>query len=402
EKAVRERNAVLARMREAGFITEAQREQAAAAPPPSPSLPPGYQENWAMSAIESELDLVLDQEELAEGGLRVETTLDPHLQSAAERALAARLRQIEERPGFPHRRLADFPAGDYSGEGAAPWLEGAVVALDSATGGIRALVGGRDYSLSRFQRAVLGRRQAGSVVKPFVFAAAFERGLRPSDLLSDARLSPSEIPRAYGAYDPANADGTFGGLLPAAEGLIRSRNTMSVRAGLCAGLDAVAEALIRAGIHNDPPRFPSVCLGSFESSLLQLTAAFAVFDTHGVKPQPYLIEKVTDARGRLLYRATRGKLRVFEEQAAEATAEILGEVIERGTAASARRLGFRGRGGGKTGTTNDYRDAWFVGFSGGLTCGVWIGFDQPRTILPGGTGADLALPVWVDVMNAAR
>ena len=402
EKAVRERNGVLLRMKQVGLITEEQWAKAAAAPAPKPRLPPGYQENWAMSAIEAELDLVIDREELLEGGLKIDTTLDPAIQAAAEASLARRLREIEERTGYPHPKFKDFARRDFSAERSAPWLEGAVVVLDSSTGAIRAIVGGRDFSRSRFFRAALGKRQVGSLVKPWVFAVAFERGLQRRELISDARLSPAEIPKEYGKYDPANSDGVYGGMLPAEDGLILSRNTMAVRVGLRGGLELVAEAIIRSGIHPSPPRFPSICLGSFESNLLQLTAAFALFENQGIKPQPYLIEKVTDSRGRILFRATKGSMRVFKPSTAKTTALVLEEVLERGTGATARRLGFRGRGGGKTGTTNDYRDAWFVGFSKGITCGVWVGFDQPRTILPEGTGANLALPVWVDVMNAVR
>lgn len=401
EKAVRERNAVLARMLEVGLITEEQRAQAAAAPPPAPRPPPGYQESWAMEAIESELDSMLERGQRMEGGLRIETTLDPGLQAAAESALARRLEAIESQPGYRHPRLADFRGRDFSAERAAPWLEGAVVVLDARSGAIRAIVGGRDFQRSRFQRAVWGRRQAGSLVKPFIYAAAFEKGLRPSERISDARLSPREIPAGLGAYDPANFDGVFGGELPAGEGLIRSRNTMAVRVGLRAGLEDAAKMVARAGIHPDPPRFPSLCLGAFESDLRSLTAAYTAWLNDGVRRQPYLISRVLDSSGRVLYQAPRISHRVMTPEAARLTAGLLAEVLERGTAAAARRLGFRGRGGGKTGTTNAYQDAWFIGWSEGLLCGVWVGFDQPRPILAGGTGAELALPVWVDVMNSA-
>jgi penicillin-binding protein 1A len=171
-------------------------------------------------------------------------------------------------------------------EDGAPYLEGAAIAIDSRTGGIRAIAGGRDYVRSKFNRAVLGSRQIGSAVKPFVYAKAFENGLHPGDLVDDGRLHPGEIPTAYGHYDPANSDNTYRGELPASEGLVLSRNTMSVRIGMWTGLDSIREAIIRLGLSRNPPGVPSLCLGAFESNLKDLTASYTVFANGGVKLQP--------------------------------------------------------------------------------------------------------------------
>jgi penicillin-binding protein 1A len=174
---------------------------------------------------------------------------------------------------------------------------------------------------------------------------------------------------------------------------------MTVRVGLAAGLDHVTEKIRLSGMAADPPGLPAVCLGAFESNLKDLTAAYTVFANDGVKLQPFLIDKVLDDQGQILYRATKGSLRVFSPKTAAVTASIMEEVLTRGTAQAAGRLGYRKRGAGKTGTTNDYRDAWFVGFNDSLTCGVWVGFDQPRKIQADGSGAILALPIWVDIMR---
>jgi penicillin-binding protein 1A len=403
EKAVRERNAVLDRMARLQFITEAERDAAMASKPEiAPRQRSAPQENWAMDSILRELDLIIDRESFDEGGLKIYTTIDSVLQTGAEAAVRRRLEQIEALPGYPHRPMKAFAGADLAGEDAVPYLEAAAIALDRHSGGIRAIVGGRDYGRSKFNRALLGSRQVGSAVKPFVYAKAFEKGLRPGDRINDNRLAPGELPAAYGRYNPGNSDNTYRGELAAAEGLILSRNTMTVRVGLFAGFDEIADTVIRSGLAPNPPRYPALCLGAFEASLKDLTAAYTVFATGGIKLQPYLIEKVTDENGRILYKATRGKLPVLKPEAARMTTSIMEEVLTRGTAARARRLGLRHRAAGKTGTTNDYQDAWFVGFDDRLVCGVWVGFDRPTRIMPGGTGGELALPVWVDIMETRR
>ena len=400
---VRERNIVLHRMHDLGLITLAQQDEATSAPlVTSPKTKTSPEDNWAMDAILRDLDMVLDPRQLDGGGLKIYTTIDAGLQRAAEESVARRLREIEGQPGYPHQPAGAFETQVLDAEKSAPYLQASALAMDNGTGGIRAIVGGRDYGRSKFHRALFGRRQIGSTVKPFVYAEAFEQGLQPEEPVDDGRLGPGEIPAKYGGYSPSNSDGTYRGMLPAGEGLVESRNTMTVRIGLRAGLDHVADAIIRAGLSADPPRYPSLCLGAFETTLKDLTAAYTVFATGGTKLQPYLIERVTDAEGRLLYKATHGRLDVFQSSAVSQTTALLEEVVERGTGARARELGLRGRAAGKTGTTNNFVDAWFLGFDPRLTCGVWVGFDQPRTIRPGGYGATLALPIWVDIIQAGK
>jgi penicillin-binding protein 1A len=403
EGSICERNTVLGRMLDLGFITRSEYDEAAASPliamPRTRTWP---EDNWAMDAILRELELVLDDGQMDGGGLKIYTTIDGPLQRAAEESVAARLVQVESQPGYPHK-----PAGDYSGtsldaEKSAPYLQAAAIALENRSGGIRAIVGGRDYSKSKFQRAIFGKRQAGSVVKSFVFASAFEAGLSPDEQVSDDRIQPGEIPRKFGTYDPGNSDGEYRGLQPAGVGLVDSRNTMTVRIGMRAGLDRIANMIQRAGIAGDPPRFPALCLGAFETSLKDITSAYTVFATGGVKLQPYIIDRVLDSSGNVLFKSTRGRIPVVNPAAAQRTASLLEEVVTRGTASRASALGLRGYGAGKTGTTNNYLDAWFVGFDKNLTCGVWVGFDKPRPIMKGGYGGALALPIWVDIIEAAK
>ena len=403
EGSIRERNTVLVRMLDLGFITQSEHNEAAASPLVAmPRTKTSPEDNWAMDAILRELELVLDDGQMDGGGLKIYTTIDGPLQRAAEESVAARLLQVEAQPGYPHKPMRDFESAVLDAEKSAPYLQAAAIALENRSGGIRAIVGGRDYAKSKFQRALFGKRQAGSVIKSFVFASAFEAGLSPGESVSDDRIQPGEIPRKFGVYDPANSDGEYRGLQPVSVGLVDSRNTMTVRIGMRAGLDRIANMIQRAGIAADPPRFPALCLGAFETSLKDITSAYTVFATGGVKLQPYIIDRILDSSGNVLYKSTRGRISVINPAAAQMTTSLLEEVVSRGTAARARELGLRGYGAGKTGTTNNYLDAWFVGFDKNLTCGVWVGFDKPRPIMKGGYGGALALPIWVDIIEASK
>jgi penicillin-binding protein 1A len=403
EGSLRERNTVLGRMRDLGLITSIEYDEASASPLLAmPRIKTSPEDNWAMDAILRELELVLEPGQMNEGGLKIYTTIDGPLQSAAEQALRSRLQAVEAQPGYPHKPMSDFKDAVLDGEKSAPYLQAAAIALDNKSGGIRAIVGGRDYESSKFHRALFGRRQAGSIIKPFVYACAFESGIAPNESISDDRIQSGEIPRKFGSYDPSNSDGSYRGLQPLGEGLVESRNTMTVRLGMRAGLDRIANMVVKAGIAADPPRYPAICLGAFETNLRDITSAYTAFATGGVKLQPYLIDRVFDARGNVLYKSTRGRIPVINPAAARMTTSLLEDVVTRGTASRAKEFGLTGKGAGKTGTTNNYLDAWFIGFDSSLTCGVWVGFDKPRPIKPGGYGGALALPIWVDIIESAK
>lgn len=403
EKATRERNTVLGRMLKLGYIDKEQYQAALATKVTSGPRPRSTpQENWAMDSIVRDLQLVIDQDQLDEGGLKIYTTIDSDLQKVAESAVKQRLGEIEKDSAFKHKPFHPLSNEEIANLAASPFLQAAALAVDNKTGGIRAIVGGRDYEYSKFNRALLGKRQVGSSIKPFVYAKAFEAGLHPGDPINDNRLGPGDLPAAFRKYDPSNSDNTYRGLLPAAEGLVLSRNTMSVRVGKIAGFDNIADTITRAGISTNPPHFPSICLGAFEANLKDMTGAYTVFATGGTKLQPYLIDRIVDADNNVIYRATKASVPVLPEQPTRLTASIMEDVLIRGTASRSRALGLRHRAAGKTGTTNDYQDAWFLGFDDQITCGVWVGFDVPEKIMPGGTGAELALPIWVDIIEASR
>src|SRR5216117_870257 len=403
EGAAMQRNAVLDRMVASKKITPAKAEEAKLTKIVThPKRLPQIQENYAMDAVQRDLNLLLTQDQIDNGGLSIYTTLDPSVQNAAQDALETQLTKIEHQSNFHHPVKANYkPPENGEGDSAMPYLEGAVVVVDNASGGIRALVGGRDYAQSKFNRALApANRQVGSAFKPFVYTVAFSHGLLPSAAISDGPIRPGEIEGA-GTWSPGNSDGTYGGIMPCSYGLIHSRNTMSVRVGQFAGLDAVQKVANDLGISQSVPHGPASYISSFESNLKDLTSAYAVFPNAGVRKQAYIIERIYNQQHKPIYLAAHISVPTVDPGAAWMTSRLMQEVLTEGTAASSRSLGFKLPAAGKTGTTNDYKDAWFLGYTSTLTCGVWVGFDQPTTIIPHGYGAALALPVWVQVMNKA-
>ncbi len=357
------------------------------------------QENYAMDTVRRELDLLLSDAQRDDGGLKIYTTIDPTLQQAAEKSIDVQLRKVESRPGYAHPKRVNFSQQAKEDELQTPYLQGAVVVIDNKSGGIRAVVGGRDFSESKYNRATQAGRQVGSTFKPFVYAAAFARGMLPGAAISDEAIERGEITGA-GNWTPGNSDGTNKGVLPAEDGLILSRNTMSVRVGERAGLEAVEKVAEDVGILG-MTRQPAAFLGAFESTVSELTSAYSTFANNGIRRQSYIIERIDTSDGAIVYRAAHVSRPAIDPGVNWLVTSTLEKVFERGTAATAGALGFKKTAAGKTGTTNDFRDAWFAGYTTSLTCGVWVGLDRPQTIIPHGYGAALALPIWVDVMNAA-
>ena len=397
-----QRDTVLDRMMELKEVTPAQAERAKHEPINShPRRLTLIQENYAMDAVQRDLNLLLTPDQIDNGGLFIYTTLDPAVQKAAADAIERQLAKIERQPGFKHPLKSQYRPPAEGEDNAMPYLEGALVAIDNASGGIRALVGGRDYAQSKFNRALApANRQIGSSFKPFVYTLAFTHGLLPGAAVSDGPIQPGEIQGA-GNWSPGNSDGRYGGIKPVSYGLIQSRNTMSVRVGEFAGLDDTQKIATTLGLGSDIPHGAAIYIGSFETDLKDLTSAYTVFPNAGIRKQSYVIERIDDPEHKPIYRAAHLTLPVLDPGATWMTTELMEEVITHGTASSARSLGFKLPAAGKTGTTDDFRDAWFVGFTSSMTCGVWVGFDQPTTIIPRGYGSALALPVWTQTMMKA-
>jgi membrane peptidoglycan carboxypeptidase len=404
EASFRERDTTLDRMVAANAITPEQAEEAKLEPIEiRPEWRRKYEESYVMDAVRRELEVLLEKENIELGGLTIVTTFDMRLQKVAEEALDKKLREIERIPGYPHRTRSKWLELPEDQRGEPDYLQGSVVVVENRTGAVLALVGGRDANESRFNRALQSRRQVGSIFKPFIYLSAFERGLRPTTAISDGRIQPGEI-RGGGRWRPRNADGVYGGFLPAADGLIRSRNTMSVRIGNFAGMDNIREVAAAAGFTATIPSNPSSFLGSWDASPWEVASAYSMFPNEGIRYRPYLISEIKDRDGNRLYPKEGNPQLAYESAPAGPTwtaSKVLQDVVTRGTAASVRRLGFDKPCAGKTGTTNDFRDAWFAGYTSSLTASVWVGFDKPKKTIQGGYGSVLALPVWVDVIRTA-
>src|SRR4051812_24500340 len=304
EGAAVERNAVLDRMVELKKIPAAEAAQSKLAKVNEhPKRLLQIQENYAMDAVQRDLNLILTQDQVDNGGLFIYTTLDPMVQNAAQTALETQLTKIEHQSNFHHPLKATYQPPDNGEDSSMPYLEGALVAIDNASGGIRALVGGRDYGQSKFNRALSpANRQVGSAFKPFVYALAFSHGMLPGAAISDGPIQPGEIEGA-GNWTPGNSDGTYGGIQPCSYGLIHSRNTMSVRVGQFAGLDGVQKVAMNVSLSDNVPHGPAIYIGSFETNLRSLTAAYSVFPNAGFRKQSYIIERIDDQDHQPIYRA---------------------------------------------------------------------------------------------------
>jgi len=400
EGSLRERDTVLERMTKLEYITAAEAATARETPIAlNAKRRLTVQENYAMDAVVRELGRVLSEDQLGESGLQIYTALDPVLQDAAQNGLNAHLTKIEALPKYNHPKKVDFTKEAREAELEPAYLQGAVVVLDNRNSAIRALVGGREYLDSRFNRALLAERPIGSTFKPFVYLAAFGRGMSPQSMLSDGPIQKGEV-RSNPNWSPQNSDGAFKGTMSAEDGLIQSRNTVTVRVGEAAGLQEVWRVAAAVGLEKMPKK-PSAYLGAFEASLLRVTTAYTVLASGGRLRQPFLIERVLDADGTVLYRAPTASKTVLQSGACALLTNVLSKVLDKGTGASARSAGFRKPAAGKTGTTDDYKDAWFVGYTSTLTAGVWVGFDKPQRTIAQGYGATMALPVWTEVMSAA-
>src|SRR6202140_857205 len=274
--------------------------------------------------------------------------------------------------------------------------QGALMALDNATGGIKAMVGGRDFSESKFDRATQALRQVGSSFKPYVYTAVIDRGGSPDDTILD---EPVTFETGSGPYSPHNYDEKFEGTITLRRALAQSRNIPALKLASKVGIKTVIEYAERFGITAKLPPYLPVALGSAEITLLEQTSAYSVFPNDGVRVTPRYITKVTDYEGRVLEEDFPDVKDVISERTARIMTSMLREVVLHGTGIAAAKLPFPVAG--KTGTTNDFTDAWFVGFTPTMTCGVWVGFDEKKSLGAKETGAHAALPIWMNFMTAA-
>jgi penicillin-binding protein 1A len=274
--------------------------------------------------------------------------------------------------------------------------QGALMAIDNATGGIKAMVGGRDFSESKFDRATQALRQVGSSFKPYVYTTVIDKGASPNDTILD---EPVTFETGSGPYSPHNYDEKFEGIITLRRALAQSRNIPALKLANKVGIKSVIDYAERFGITAKLPPYLPVALGSAEITLIEQTSAYSVFPNDGVRVTPHYITKVTDYEGRVLEEDYPEVKDVVSARTARIMTSMLREVVLHGTGIAAAKLPFPVAG--KTGTTNDFTDAWFVGFSPSMTCGVWIGFDEKRSLGAKETGARAALPIWMNFMTAA-
>jgi 1A family penicillin-binding protein len=382
ERAIERRAIVLKLMREHDFIDTPEYEAAVAE---KVALHDNLRRDDPIGVHFKEVvrrDLVdrFGKEAVYQRRLKVYTSIDPEMQKAAEEALTASLGEIEARL----KKRADEP------------LQAALIALDPATGEVRAIVGGRDTRGVGLNRALQTKRQPGSAFKPFVYAAALESGYSPATVIDQLNIP---VDTYQGKWLPEDEHSTAASMT-IRTALRTSSNRAAVRMLETVGLDRTVSYAEHLGV-GTVPNVPSLALGSGEMTLTSMTSAYAAFAHGGVVNEPVFIRRVEDQDGTILFEADSKPRRAVSETTAFMMATMLADVIDAGTANRARSVGFAMPAAGKTGTTNDFVDAWFVGFTPKLVAGVWVGFDKPRTILKNGFAGQLAVPMWARFMKEA-
>jgi penicillin-binding protein 1A len=389
DRARARRDLVLQQMRQSGAIDAAAHE-AAVAVPVTLADALRRQEGFGLYFKEEVRKQLVERfgwERVYQGGLKVYTTIDPATQKAADSEVARTIAEIEKRQAA-RRKDKTLPPGEP--------LQAALVAMDPTTGEVRALVGGRDFTLSSFNRAVQARRQAGSAFKPFVYAAAIEAGYSPGALLTDL---DDPVMTVQGEWVPEDEHSESPTMTMRAA-LRTSSNRAAVKTLQLVGIPEAVSYAKRLGV-GSMPSVPSLALGSGEVTLLSMTTAYGAFANQGVLPVPTFIRRVEAMDGTVLFEAKPEPQRAVSESTAFLITTMMADVVNSGTGWPARREGFTLPAAGKTGTTNDYHDAWFVGYTPRLVAGVWVGYDQPKTIIGNGYAGEIAVPMWGRFMKDA-
>lgn len=402
--AVRRRNTVLNLLRDQGKLTPASAEAWKAFPVrlSSRSDYSGVAEyfvEYVRQILQARFGM-----ELYRAGYRVYTSLDLDIQQSAERALEQQLQAIEAGTlgPFRHQTYAAYLDSRSESEDAnSPYLQGLVITMEARTGAILAMVGGRDFEDSKFNRATQALRQAGSTFKPFVYSAAIRAGMPLSRIIDDAPLTV-EIPDQE-PWEPQNFDGRFLGPMTMREALYRSQNIPAAKIGLEIGEEAMVGEATAFGFSTRIPRVPSIALGPAEVIPLEMVAAYTAFANMGSRVTPNPIVRVEDRNGNIIWQPRAEFVPVMDSLHAWLMVDGLRDVVRRpgGTAFGAItvRGGFGIPAGGKTGTTNDYYDVWYLGFTPDIVTGVWMGFDRPRRIKDNAQGGLLSAPVWAQMMR---
>lgn len=403
ERARQRRNLVLSLMADQGYLTREEAARWRQEPVPETRAQVGasdtapYFVEWVRRILEDRFG-----RDLYSSGYRVFTSLDVGMQQRAQEAMERGWSRVESQPNFRHPRY-EQAAGDSTDAGRnTSYLQGMFVAMDPATGEVKALIGGRDFDDSKFNRATQARRQPGSVFKPFAYTAAIAGGIPASRTILDAPVNV-DLPDGT-VWSPRNYSGAFDGQITMRNALRRSVNVPAVKIGMEVGLETVAQYAKRMGISGDIPRVPSLPIGVPAVLPIDIAEAYTTFANLGVKVEPRPILRVEDAEGRVVWETQAEREQVIEPQVAYIMVDMLKDVVDAGSGLSIRDPA-RGNlpaalpAAGKTGTTNDGTDVWFAGFTPDLLAVVWLGMDQPQPIIPNAAGGTFAAPIWADFMR---
>jgi len=419
EAATAVRNRVLLRMRETGKITNEQYEQEVGLKLYVRKRTNPHKISYAVDYIRQQVIAALGFERAANGGFHIYTTLDLGIQRTAENSLKAKLDEIEKRPDYPHETYADYRSRYSSLEEdinrgrqdvklpAPKYLQGASLVLENSSGAILALVGGRDFRHSEYNRVTQSRRPPGTVFTPIVFANALEKGVFPGELVQDACIDNRYVmvggaTGILGEWGVERVENEYSGDITAREALVLGKNAALVRLGFRAGTDSLKETAKKLGITAKIRDYANSYLGSSEMTLEELTLAYTAFPGLGMRPEgTYILQKISDPDGTVMYESSPKRTRAISAEAAYQTHSALEEVLARGTGDNAYTDGGLKvkPAAAKTGTAYNFTDTFTVGYTEAVTAGVWIGFDLPTRIYRGAFGRDLALPVWASIMN---
>jgi penicillin-binding protein 1A len=412
------RDVVLRQMKDLGMLDASAYREALADPLTVRQRPEPVRQSYALDYIRQQAIASLGFDRAMNGGFNIYTTIDTDMQRAAEAALQRRATDVEQRPGYGNESFENFagrlaanpPKVGDSNTTQPAYLQGAVLVLDNQTGGVVVMVGGRDFRHSEYNRSVQGRRPLGTAFLPILYAAAFEKGVFPGTVVQDWALDNRLVgiggaAGILGEWGVERADNQYDGEVTAREAFVRGKNAAAVRVGFKTGLEAVGKVAKDAGIESPLRPFANAYLGTSEVTLEESTLAYTMFPGGGTRPaRTHIIDRIEDSDGEVIYRRSEERKKVVSDATAWQVHSLMTDSLARGTGDRAMTdygLAVAGAAG-KTGTAYGFTDVWYLGYSDRLTCGVWMGFDRPKQIFRGAFGRDLALPVWVDVMNSSR
>jgi penicillin-binding protein 1A len=413
------RNYVLSRMRDLDFINRERWANAQAEDLVIGSRQNAQGQTYAVDYIRQQVIAAVGWDRAMNEGFRIHTTIDADLQKVAEDSLRTNLEKAEEHSGYDHQTYAQYAAnfrkakanGTMSSQPAPEYLQGAVIGLNNETGGILVLVGGRDFEHNQYDRALQARRPIGTAMLPFVYAAAFEKGMFPGSVVEDSPLDNRAVmiggtTGILGEWGPESAENRYEGAMTARQALAKSKGGATVRIGMDTGVDQVLQLCRTAGIRSPLRPYPATFLGSSEITLAELALAYTIFPNGGWRPNaPHILERIEEKDGTVWHaqREPGNRQNVIKPETAYEVHSCLVDALESGTGKTARaQYGLKKMpAAGKTGTAYDFTDALFTGYDSNFTCAVWAGFDKPQKIYRGAFGHELAMPVWTDIMNAA-